>query len=739
MKRTTGHLQQSKILRRILSITASLLVIFTLLISLTFAFYLFYLRKEQRQYKEQILGYMQTFIDQQVLDLKEIIYRQETDLDITLLSSMSTGSMTPSDAMKIQEIQFNLLRIMEARSDLQDIFVYVRKARTVISSEGSRSASYFFNDYFHSVDADIQSIIDNKALFQKITVISCRYARRSGYMTDQTSTNLAFLYPSQNVVVMVVINRNAVDERIRQYLPDALMNMIVVDENKNVYGSAMGSMPVGILGNLIPRIQDGQHSTYWAEGKKLSIYSSTSPFSGMRTFLITNESSASSGVLELTYIMIFTLLLFTLVDALIYISLRNQWHRPLTRILSSIKENVVKESIDEYEILNNIIAESRHRIDDMELVFSKQRRQIENFYIDEAMASLIDVPGFEQLTGKKYVLVTFVTEKETGEVDVSGFIEFEVALSGKFDMYKLHTFTRAKYYFLVIDSCPEYKTRLAEITSEIGRTLFFSQVGVSHPHSSNSEIREACQEAQSAVEHAYDACETSPRVSFFQNQGINENFDTIDLTIEEEQKLANYVLAGSSENIEEAIDRIYEKNACKPQILRKEISLRLYGLLGIVMNSSGLGFSDEIHESILQAGERIREVFNTAQIRKTLTNLYLEASRNVVHSHRDLTDEIFKYIEENISRSISLNLLADTLGMSPGYLSQYFKKAVGMNFVNFVQKMRIENAKGLMLDRDKSINEIAILSGFGSASTFIKTFKKYEGITPGQFIKNQGK
>lgn len=93
-----------------------------------------------------------------------------------------------------------------------------------------------------------------------------------------------------------------------------------------------------------------------------------------------------------------------------------------------------------------------------------------------------------------------------------------------------------------------------------------------------------------------------------------------------------------------------------------------------------------------------------------------------------------KYIEENyMNPDLSLNLLAEQCKTTTSYLSRLFKESFGINFIEYLNQLRIQKAKSLLDTSKYSVKEAALLTGFNSQQNFIRVFKKYEGITPGQY------
>lgn len=94
------------------------------------------------------------------------------------------------------------------------------------------------------------------------------------------------------------------------------------------------------------------------------------------------------------------------------------------------------------------------------------------------------------------------------------------------------------------------------------------------------------------------------------------------------------------------------------------------------------------------------------------------------------SEEILQYIEEHYREDLSLTGISALFGFSPNYFSSLFKKKTGCNFVQYLTKRRIRESKRLLLETRMTIQEISTATGYYSASFFIRSFKKAEGMTP---------
>lgn len=119
-------------------------------------------------------------------------------------------------------------------------------------------------------------------------------------------------------------------------------------------------------------------------------------------------------------------------------------------------------------------------------------------------------------------------------------------------------------------------------------------------------------------------------------------------------------------------------------------------------------------------------------------HLYQESHVDTVNgSHLASLKNVLTYIAENYHDHISLDALARIAGMNPRYFCRYFKSITGRTPIDYLNHYRIECACEFLTTKDLSIREAAISCGFNDESYFIKTFHKYKGTTPKQFIKAQ--
>ena len=92
-----------------------------------------------------------------------------------------------------------------------------------------------------------------------------------------------------------------------------------------------------------------------------------------------------------------------------------------------------------------------------------------------------------------------------------------------------------------------------------------------------------------------------------------------------------------------------------------------------------------------------------------------------------------KFIEAHQADEISLGDVASAVNTSTFYFCKMFKKATGINFTEYLARVRVEKAKNLLLNPNQRISEVAFASGFQSLSHFNRVFRRIAGESPTRY------
>ncbi len=102
-----------------------------------------------------------------------------------------------------------------------------------------------------------------------------------------------------------------------------------------------------------------------------------------------------------------------------------------------------------------------------------------------------------------------------------------------------------------------------------------------------------------------------------------------------------------------------------------------------------------------------------------------------------LIRKALKYIKANYDKPLTAEILADQVNLSPVYFSSLFKKSVGVNMTDYITRYRMEKAEDLLLNTEKSIQEVAASVGYQDQRYFSKRFKAVTGVTPTRYRKQK--
>ena len=116
--------------------------------------------------------------------------------------------------------------------------------------------------------------------------------------------------------------------------------------------------------------------------------------------------------------------------------------------------------------------------------------------------------------------------------------------------------------------------------------------------------------------------------------------------------------------------------------------------------------------------------------------LFLQFAINRVRALSDgggVLDIAKAYIEQYYMMDLDLDKVASICGYSPSYFSRSFRKYFGINFVQYLQQVRLDNAKQLLKSSSLTVAEISEKTGFQSLSYFSTIFKRETGLSPNQY------
>ena len=95
--------------------------------------------------------------------------------------------------------------------------------------------------------------------------------------------------------------------------------------------------------------------------------------------------------------------------------------------------------------------------------------------------------------------------------------------------------------------------------------------------------------------------------------------------------------------------------------------------------------------------------------------------------------KVKEYVNEHYAEPLTLEMMADLVGMSPSSFSRFFKQHTNRTFSSYLIDMRLGNAARALVDTSMNVSEICYACGFNNLSNFNRIFKAKRGISPREF------
>ena len=263
------------------------------------------------------------------------------------------------------------------------------------------------------------------------------------------------------------------------------------------------------------------------------------------------------------------------------------------------------------------------------------------------------------------------------------------------------------------------------------------RIGMGNFYKSIFDINLSYEEALRVLE--YNSLLSKPKIIRF-NDILNKDVNSINYPFSLFDELESSVYSSDIFAINDNINKLvyhmknenlsifWVKNICYDTVNTiSKVLLKKYNHSPLISKH----YLEKIYGSNISTFDDISEIMK--EISEDITN-YLSVDKESYELK--LLQQIVHYIRENFQNpEFGLQNIADSLQMSPPYLSQYFKKNTGYTISEYVTRLRMEKAKDLLKNSDLSVNDIANEVGYYSVPSFIRKFKEIEQITPGKYKK----
>jgi two-component system response regulator YesN len=284
-----------------------------------------------------------------------------------------------------------------------------------------------------------------------------------------------------------------------------------------------------------------------------------------------------------------------------------------------------------------------------------------------------------------------------------------------------------------VDDCKDLvEDFVLRMNKEMQEQLYNPSIGVGNVYTSFEEISRSFQEAEQALD--YKIWKAIKGMVWFQE--LPQNSGSYYYPSDMELKLMNYIKAGNHLEVQKLFVEFYSENLDKRDLSSSMMKLLVYDMKGsiaklvehIAIDDLNLTKQLQLLFTPTDQLEDVQEIFRAIE-RACLDICDVLNSRK--RSHNDqLLEGIIEMIHSQFhSPNFSLLSISERFHISEVYLSYFIKEQTGITFSEYLEKLRMDQAKQLLLDDRYSVKDVAEKVGYNSSNTFCRAFKRMNGIS----------
>lgn len=206
----------------------------------------------------------------------------------------------------------------------------------------------------------------------------------------------------------------------------------------------------------------------------------------------------------------------------------------------------------------------------------------------------------------------------------------------------------------------------------------------------------------------------------------------------QEQELYANLQAGQAERVTTLLNRVLQRMEKEGATSEQVVSFAKEAIAKTVksMVAANVEISDVLDRR--SPYQDLQECATMEEYRELLERFVGESAARIAGKKEEkdpVVDFVLDAVRERYHEDLSLEMIADSLGLTPSYVSRYVKEKTGSNFSDCLNEVRIRKAKELLRTSNAQVREIATRVGYVNVTSFIRMFKKVTGVTPSDYRK----
>lgn len=271
-------------------------------------------------------------------------------------------------------------------------------------------------------------------------------------------------------------------------------------------------------------------------------------------------------------------------------------------------------------------------------------------------------------------------------------------------------------------------------------TLFLAY---GRPVNSLEDVHISYEEALALIKRRFFCIQGQHTLGYEELPDVNAATESISQEVLQEyaELLVGYLQTFNRSNVAKTLFRLEEylynvrNDISEVKLFLTDLYLQIKEKIAVLYPNSEIPFSS--NTVVINIIESKYSLYEIIQFFSEQFEMIMNATGNP--SRNNIIDDILYYIEHNYQNNIKLETIAPLFGYNSAYLGKIFSKTVGENFNSYIDHMRIEHSKEMLLNNDYKVYEIAEKVGYRNVDYFHKKFRKYVGESPAEFRKKNGK
>lgn len=669
------------------------------------------------------------------------------------LISDENGQIDMLQVYMMQESISTLLPSVEY-DYIEDIVVFFDDSDLAITTQGTSSFQHLFNNKYQSKKYSAeywQFYFSSKHAFklfpgENYTISDGISTKRKKLLTATDGNK--FRMSNKNIILL--IDEKAFLKNINQQLLIPGSSVMVLDQNKNIIMSTEENLDlVNVLDDVY--FNSAQEASFQKENYEYMFYKSDYNnfiYISKIPYRFQNIDSVSKANL---YIMMSSILCAIILSILISIYL----NRPIQKLLHQLGDKVSSSRGNDYRKIHSEIVKFQAEIESYEKEISLKERVFRRTTFLQVIQDSDLLPEHD-VQMQQYVAEFFRNKhfimmgvqlycKDPINQSLKSVEELEQIIFNSLsaEIPNVSVFCEKQLQFIVMIGIdhPNEREKILKRLQHLGTGLqkeelkHYSLLACVSPLYATEVVN--CKRAYRDINTGLMYRKVRGSLNIIDTENIHYGWN-INYPFEKIEKLSNCLLNGrlseGKKIIEETIQENADQNIHHHQFAHIAKTM-FYYMLRHFDNSA-----DE-SENLLRLEQNFLQKVDLAHDYHDIEEALIEIAKYIVKNNHLESDSklnpafITQYIELHFMENLSLDQIAGVVGTTSKYFSNYFKKTFGVNYVDYLNKVRLGHAKKLLRETHISIAEVCDKVGYLNPSTFTTTFKKYFGISPSEYRK----